>query len=337
MNRPSPEAIVIGGSAGAFEALSALLPGLAPDYPLPILIVIHLPPDRTSLFAELFRARCKIRVREAEDKEPIEPGVAYFAPPDYHLLVEDDRRLSLSGDEPVLFSRPSIDVLFESAADAYRGGLIGVVLTGANSDGAQGLKAIVEAGGVAIVQSPKGAYATAMPEAAIAACPEARVLPLNEIAAYLREVGARMTSEIGPVHFLLVDDLEENLLSLEGLLRRDGLVLLESALWTRGVGAAAATRRRARHSRRSDARDGRLRTRRAHARNRANSTRPDHLCHRRSGGSPTPIPGLRDRGGGFPEQADRAGYPAQQGQRVLRALPAALSDRRSTRRAESLC
>jgi len=96
VNRPSPEAIVIGGSAGAFEALSALLPGLAADYPLPILIVVHLPPDRSSLYAELFRARCKIRVREAEDKGPIEPGVAYFAPPDYHLLVEADKRLSLS-------------------------------------------------------------------------------------------------------------------------------------------------------------------------------------------------------------------------------------------------
>jgi two-component system, chemotaxis family, protein-glutamate methylesterase/glutaminase len=191
VNRPSPEAIVIGGSAGAFEALSALLPGLAPDYPLPILIVVHLPPDRRSLFAELFSARCKIRVREAEDKEPIEPGVVYFAPPNYHLLVEADKRLSLSGEEPVLYSRPSIDVLFESAADAYTDGLIGVVLTGANSDGADGLKAVVEAGGVAIVQSPQGAYAAAMPEAAIAASPEARVLPLTEIAVYLREIGAR--------------------------------------------------------------------------------------------------------------------------------------------------
>jgi two-component system chemotaxis response regulator CheB len=191
VNGLSAEAIVIGGSAGAFDALSALLPGLGADYPLPILIVVHLPPDRTSLFADHFRARCKIRVREAEDKELIEPGVAYFAPPDYHLLVEADKRLSLSSEEPVLYSRPSIDVLFESAADVYSGGLIGVVLTGANSDGAGGLKAVVEAGGVAIVQSPKGAYATAMPEAAIAACPGACVLSLNEIAAYLQEIGAR--------------------------------------------------------------------------------------------------------------------------------------------------
>ena len=191
MSGLAPEAVVIGASAGALDVLSNLLPGLPADYRLPILIVVHLPPDKTSLLAQLLRARCAIRVREAEDKEPIEPGVAYFAPPDYHLLVEQDKRLSLSDDEPVLFSRPSIDVLFESAADAYGDGLIGVVLTGANSDGANGLKAVVEAGGVAVVQSPKGAYAVAMPEAAIAACPDARVLPVNEIAAYLREVGAR--------------------------------------------------------------------------------------------------------------------------------------------------
>lgn len=191
MSAPAAEAVVIGASAGALEVLSNLLPGLPADYRLPILIVVHLPRAKTSLIAELMRARCAIRVCEAEDKEPIEPGVVYFAPPDYHLLVEQDKRLSLSGDEQVLFSRPSIDVLFESAADAYGGGLIGVVLTGANSDGANGLKAVVEAGGVAVVQSPGSAFAVAMPEAAVATCPDARVLPVNEIAAYLREVGAR--------------------------------------------------------------------------------------------------------------------------------------------------
>ena len=125
MSGLAPQAVVIGASAGALEVLSSLLPGLPADYRLPILIVVHLPPDKTSLIAELLRARCAIRVREAEDKEPLEPGVAYFAPPDYHLLVEQDKRLSLSDDEPVLFSRPSIDVLFESAADAYGGGLSG--------------------------------------------------------------------------------------------------------------------------------------------------------------------------------------------------------------------
>ena len=185
----APQAVVIGASAGAFEALSVLLPGLPADYALPIMIVVHVPPDKKSLLAELFAARCSIAVREAEDKAPIEGGTAYFAPPDYHLLIEAEKTLALSSDEPVLFSRPSIDVLFESAADAYGEGLVGVVLTGANSDGARGLRAIVEAGGVGLVQSPEGAYAAAMPLAAIEACRHARILSLADIASYLREAG----------------------------------------------------------------------------------------------------------------------------------------------------
>jgi two-component system chemotaxis response regulator CheB len=136
---------------------------------------------------ELFRGRCRLDVREAEDKEPIRGGVVYFAPPDYHLLVEPDRRLSLSGDEPVHYSRPSVDVLFETAVDAYGAGLAGVVLTGANEDGARGLRAVLEAGGTAVVQRPDLAYAPAMPAAALAACPGARVLTLEEIATFLKE------------------------------------------------------------------------------------------------------------------------------------------------------
>lgn len=187
--REAPEAIVIGASAGAFEALSVLLPGLPADYALPIMIVVHVPPDKKSLLADLFAARCAIPVREAEDKEPIERGTVYFAPPDYHLLVEAEKTLALSSDEPVLFSRPAIDVLFESAADAYGAGLIGVILTGANSDGARGLSAVAEAGGAALVQSPEDAYASAMPLAAIAACADARVLALADIAGFLKKAG----------------------------------------------------------------------------------------------------------------------------------------------------
>jgi two-component system, chemotaxis family, protein-glutamate methylesterase/glutaminase len=182
------EAVVIGASAGAVEALSTILPFLPIDYGLPVIIVVHVPADKKSVMAELFQAKCDIEVREAEDKEPIMGGTVYFAPPDYHLLVETTKSLSLSNDEPVFYSRPSIDVLFESAADAYGPGLIAIVLTGANQDGAKGLKAIVEAGGVAIIQNPVGAYASAMPKAAIAACPEAQVLSLEEIATYLRGV-----------------------------------------------------------------------------------------------------------------------------------------------------
>lgn len=182
------QAIVIGASAGALDALSAILPALPESFRLPVIVVVHVPPDKRSVLAELFQAKCRLSVREAEDKEPIVGGTVYFAPPDYHLLIETDRYLSLSNDEPVLFSRPSIDVLFESAADAYGPALMAIVLTGANQDGAKGMRAVVEAGGTAIVQDPKGAFATAMPEAAIEMCPTARVLSLSAIAAYLQEV-----------------------------------------------------------------------------------------------------------------------------------------------------
>jgi two-component system chemotaxis response regulator CheB len=187
MNEMSAEAVVIGASAGALEALSVILPSLPADYRLPVMVVVHVPPDRKSILAELFQAKCGILVREAEDKEPIRGGTVYFAPPDYHLLVETDKSLSLSNDEPVLYSRPSIDVLFESAADAFGPNLIAIILTGANEDGAKGLRAVAEAGGTPIVQRPKGAYATAMPEAALAECPGARILSLEEIAVYLRD------------------------------------------------------------------------------------------------------------------------------------------------------
>jgi len=182
-------AVVIGASAGAIEALSKILPTLPRDFRLPILIVIHLPPDRESVVAELFRNKCALPVREAEDKEMIADGTIYFAPPDYHLLVEEDRILSLSSEEPVNFSRPSIDLLFETAADAYGSELLGVVLTGANNDGAAGSRKIAASGGTVLVQQPSEAQVNTMPLAALAACPAARVLKLDEIANYLREMG----------------------------------------------------------------------------------------------------------------------------------------------------
>lgn len=182
------EAIVMGVSAGAVEALTKLLPTLRPGFRLPIAIVVHVPADRRSAMAELFRAKCALDVREAEDKEALTPGTIYFAPPDYHLLVEADRTFSLSCDAPVLFSRPSIDVLFESAADAFGPRLIGIVLTGANADGARGLKAIIDAGGQGIVQTPSSAFASAMPEAALGISPSAISMTLEAIAAYLAQI-----------------------------------------------------------------------------------------------------------------------------------------------------
>ncbi len=183
------EAVAIGASAGAVEALSAILPRLPADYPLPVLVVVHVPADRRSVLATLFQSKCRIAVREAEDKEPVVPGTVYFAPPDYHLQVEADRTLSLSADDPVLYSRPSIDVLFESAADAYGAALAGVVLTGANQDGARGLAAVAEAGGIALVEEPATASASIMPAAAFGAFPAARALSLDAIAACLLDLG----------------------------------------------------------------------------------------------------------------------------------------------------
>lgn len=185
MTASRPQAIVIGASAGALEALSVILPRLPEDFPIPLMIVVHIPPDKKSVLAELFQAKCRIDAVEAEDKERIRPRTAYFAPPNYHLLVEDCESLALSSDEPVLFSRPSIDVLFETAADAWGDGLIGIILTGANQDGARGLKAVTDAGGIAIVQDPGSAMAAAMPQAAIALCPDARILSLEAITEYL--------------------------------------------------------------------------------------------------------------------------------------------------------
>src|SRR3984885_14742722 len=163
----------MGASAGALDALSTVLERLPGNFKLPLLIVTHLPPDKDSILCRLLASKCQIDVREAEDKEPIVPGVAFGAPPDYHLLVETGKRMSLSSDEAVQFSRPSIDVLFESAADAYGPALIGIILTGANDDGARGLRAIVDAGGIGLVQRADLAYASAMPRAALAACPTA--------------------------------------------------------------------------------------------------------------------------------------------------------------------
>ncbi|MGN7294456.1 chemotaxis protein CheB [Rhizobium sp. SAFR-030] len=188
MTGPRTSAIVIGASAGALDALSVILPRLPADFPHPLMIVVHVPPDKRSVLADLFGKKSRISAVEAEDKEPIKPGTAYFAPPDYHLLVEADMTLALTNEEPVLFSRPSIDVLFESAADIFGTALTAIILTGANQDGSQGSKAVAAAGGNVIVQDPEEAFASAMPEAAIKACPGARVMSLDAIADHLRSI-----------------------------------------------------------------------------------------------------------------------------------------------------
>jgi two-component system chemotaxis response regulator CheB len=181
------EAFVIGASAGAVDALNLLLPVLPKEARAPVVVVVHLPPNRPSLLPELFAPRCQMRVCEPEDKQPVAAGTIWFAPSNYHLLIERARTFSMSVDEPVRFSRPSIDVLFESAAEAFGTALCGLVLTGANDDGSRGARAIRKAGGIVVVQDPRTAEAKEMPSAAIALAKPQLVASLPEIAELLRQ------------------------------------------------------------------------------------------------------------------------------------------------------
>jgi two-component system, chemotaxis family, protein-glutamate methylesterase/glutaminase len=185
------DAVAIGASAGGVEVLSVLLSALPTSCRASFFIVMHIPRERPSLLAEVFNARCALPVREAEDKEPVQPGTVYFAPPDYHLLLDRGPALALSSDEPVHFSRPSIDVLFDSAADVYGERLLGLILTGANQDGAEGLAAVGRAGGRTIVQEPGGAAVPFLPEAALQVGPVDFVLPLAQLQELFATWGTR--------------------------------------------------------------------------------------------------------------------------------------------------
>jgi two-component system chemotaxis response regulator CheB len=179
------ELIVVGASWGGLHAVGRLLETLPAELDVPIAIAQHRGPDpRQTSLAELLETSAARPVRDVTDKEPVERGVVYLAPPDYHLLVEPGR-FSLSTDARVNFARPSIDVLFQTAADAYGPAAIGIILTGANEDGAAGLARIKEAGGVAIVQDPQTAERARMPEAALEATSADVVLPLEEISPFL--------------------------------------------------------------------------------------------------------------------------------------------------------
>ncbi len=185
------DVVAIGASAGGIDALFALLEGLPADYPLPLIVVLHLPEGHDSQLADLFGRRLGRPVQEAQAHAPVEPGILYFAPPGYHLLVDPDRTFSLSCDPPVLHSRPSIDVLLESCADAYGERAVAMVLTGANQDGAHGLRCIREAGGLALVQDPAEAAYPTMPKAAIEAATPDFVLPLAGLHSVLMRLGNR--------------------------------------------------------------------------------------------------------------------------------------------------
>jgi two-component system, chemotaxis family, protein-glutamate methylesterase/glutaminase len=179
------ETLVIGASAGGIDALLTLLPALPPACRLAVVCILHIPGDRDSRLAELFGERLPLPVREAADKQDVEPGTIYFAVPGYHLSIEQDHTFSLSCEPPVHFARPAIDVLMESAADAYGSALAGVLLTGANHDGAAGMASVHACGGLTIVQDPREAQSCAMPLHAISRCRPHLVLPLARIAALL--------------------------------------------------------------------------------------------------------------------------------------------------------
>lgn len=178
--------VVIGASAGGLKAILTLLKELGTDFPLPVVITQHIGNQSSGYLEEYLTRETGFQVKEAEDKESVAPGHVYVAPPNYHLLLEDDYTLSLSVEGKVNFSRPSIDVMFESAALAYGKGVIGIILTGANNDGSKGLKAIIEWGGKAIVQDPKTAEVDAMPLASIQLVPNAMILSLKDIAKELK-------------------------------------------------------------------------------------------------------------------------------------------------------
>lgn len=161
-------AIVLGVSMGGVDALTRVLSLLPAAFPLPVLVVIHVSPGSGDSLARLLDSQCAVRVKEGDEGELPQPGTVYLAPAGYHLLVEADGRLALSTDLPVSFARPSVDVLFESAAACYRKALVGAVLTGAGSDGAAGIARIAHLGGYTIVQEPADALMDLMPRAALA-------------------------------------------------------------------------------------------------------------------------------------------------------------------------
>lgn len=182
------ELIVIGCSMGGMAALEQIFSVLPAEFPVPIVVTQHRYRTSGEALPSFLRRHSKLNVVDAVDKQWIHAGNVYLAPADYHLLVDRDGELSLSVDAAVAYSRPSIDVLFESAADAYLGSTVGVVLTGANADGARGAKRIKERGGFVIVQDPQTAESPDMPKAAIAATRVDRILPLNRIGPFLVEL-----------------------------------------------------------------------------------------------------------------------------------------------------
>jgi two-component system chemotaxis response regulator CheB len=181
----APACILIGASAGGVEALGHLLPRLPAGLAIPVCVVLHLPPQSTSLLPQIFAGRCAVPVKEIEDGEPLCAGGVYFAAPNYHFLIDTGPRVALSVDDPVHFSRPSIDVLFLSGADVFGAATCALLLSGSNQDGAEGLRSIAERGGTVMIQDPQEAQAPEMALAALALLPGHPVMRLAQMAEWL--------------------------------------------------------------------------------------------------------------------------------------------------------
>ncbi|XDD48641.1 chemotaxis protein CheB [Leptospira sp. WS92.C1] len=181
------EVIVMGASSGGLNAIRSVLTSLSENFSIPIVLVQHVSPRSDGQWIRSLDIIAGLNVKEADEKETIEKGNIYVAPPNYHLLIETNRTFSLTIDSRVNFARPSIDVLFESAADVYRDKMVGIIFTGANSDGAIGLKRIKELGGTTIVQDPNSAESPYMPEAALSLMPADYILTLEKIAELLNK------------------------------------------------------------------------------------------------------------------------------------------------------
>ncbi|MBK8806682.1 MAG: chemotaxis protein CheB [Bacteroidales bacterium] len=182
------KAVMIGGSAGSFQVVTKILASLPKDYKLPIFMCLHRLKHVRSGFVEALSIKSEMPVIEPFDKDPIRPGVIYLAPANYHMYIEADKRFSLSTEEPVNHSRPSIDLSFYTAAYAYKSKLAGIILSGANRDGAKGLKAVKDNGGITIVQDPKEAQVDTMPSSAMALTSIDYVYSTDQIISFLKKI-----------------------------------------------------------------------------------------------------------------------------------------------------
>ncbi|KQS41144.1 chemotaxis protein CheB [Pedobacter sp. Leaf194] len=186
--RNNCKALVIGGSAGSLDVLLELFPSLSENMSFPIILVTHRKSGNDALLTDLLTSRTRLKVNEAEEKDRLLPGNVYIAPADYHLLIEENETISLDYSEKVNYSRPSIDVTFQSAAEVYKDGLVCILLSGSNADGVEGLKTVKKLGGLVVVQNPKTAIIPYMPQQAVNEVRSAVVLDAGDMAAFINKL-----------------------------------------------------------------------------------------------------------------------------------------------------